>query len=128
MTIMMLYHGSDKIIECPEFGKGKIYNKAINIDFYELQLQGEKVLSIKPCTRVYYRLKSLMYQAYVYELDNRNIFAWMMKVLMPDWLQMRISHTKFYRLFRKLLFNPRQFLSDSRKLHFINNILYGKIH
>lgn len=107
--------------------KGKIYNKAINIDFYELQLQGKKVLSIKPYTKVYYRLKSLMYQAYAYELDNRNIFTWMMKVLMPDWLQMRISHTKFYRLFRKLLFNLRQFLNDSRKLHFINNILYGKI-
>ncbi|PZT47650.1 capsular biosynthesis protein [Helicobacter valdiviensis] len=105
---------------------GELYSKAVNIDFYELNLRGKKVLSIKPYGKTYYSLKSLIYKAYAYELKYQNIFVKSIEWLVPDWLQMKISHTKFYRLFRKLLSNPRYFIRDSKKLQFLNKILYKK--
>ncbi|HEH3823011.1 TPA: sugar transferase, partial [Campylobacter jejuni] len=55
-----------------------------------------------------------VYKPYLYELRNIRPFLFLMKILGLEYLGAIISHTKFYRLARKLFFNPKGFFEDLR--------------
>ena len=64
---------------------GRKYRKVAKINFYQIVLGGKKFLNVEKYQKVSFDL------------------------LLPNFLIVRISHTKFYRLFKKLLYNPKEF-------------------
>lgn len=56
----------------------------------------------------FYPLNSFIYKPYIYEL-RQGKFSFF-----PQNLQNKLSHTKFYRLFRKFKRSPKDFLKDSK--------------
>ena len=93
---------------------GRKYRKVKEIDFYQLVIAGKKVLNLQKHSKTYFSLKSLVYKPYIYEIYHRNILIKLLDFLIPDFLIVKISHTKFYRLFKKLIYNPREFIKDSK--------------
>ncbi|TKX28374.1 galactosyltransferase-related protein [Campylobacter estrildidarum] len=89
-----------------------------NGDFYQVIFDKKKLLTIKDCDKVFYSLKSFVYKPYLYELKTIRIFSIILKFLGLNFIQSIISQTKFYRLARKLFFNPKDFFKDSRKINF----------
>lgn len=93
---------------------GRKYHKVKEIDFYQLIIGGENFLTLQKNPKTYFGLKSLIYKPYIYEIHNRNIFIKLLNLLIPDFLIVRISHTRFYRLFKKMIYNPQEFVKDSK--------------
>lgn len=93
---------------------GRKYRKVKEIDFYQLIIGEEKFLNLQKNSKTYFPLKSLVFKPYIYEIYNRNIFIKLLNFLIPDFLIVKISHTKFYRLFKKLIYNPKEFVKDSK--------------
>ncbi|ECK8526161.1 glycosyltransferase, partial [Campylobacter jejuni] len=77
--------------------------------FYQIIIDKEKMLMAQKHDKSFYPLGSFVYKPYLYELRNIRPFLFLMKILGLEYLGAIISHTKFYRLARKLFFNPKGF-------------------
>ncbi|ELV6765551.1 glycosyltransferase [Campylobacter jejuni] len=82
--------------------------------FYQIIIDKEKMLMAQKHDKSFYPLRSFVYKPYLYELRSIRPFSFLMKILGLEYLGAMISHTKFYRLARKLFFNPRGFFEDLR--------------
>ncbi|BEJ56124.1 glycosyltransferase [Campylobacter jejuni] len=82
--------------------------------FYQIIIDKEKMLMAQKHDKSFYPLGSFVYKPYLYELRNIRPFLFLMKILGLEYLGAIISHTKFYRLARKLFFNPKGFFEDLR--------------
>ncbi|EAL4825285.1 glycosyltransferase [Campylobacter jejuni] len=82
--------------------------------FYQIIIDKEKMLIAQKHDKSFYPLGSFVYKPYLYELRNIRPFLFLMKILGLEYLGAIISHTKFYRLARKLFFNPKGFFEDLR--------------
>ncbi|EAK7319745.1 glycosyltransferase [Campylobacter jejuni] len=82
--------------------------------FYQIIIDKEKMLMAQKHDKSFYPLKSFVYKPYLYELKSIRPFSFLMKILGLEYLGAMISHTKFYRLARKLFFNPKGFFEDLR--------------
>ncbi|HFF9582748.1 TPA: glycosyltransferase [Campylobacter jejuni] len=82
--------------------------------FYQIIIDKEKMLIAQKHDKSFYPLKSFIYKPYLYELRSIRPFSFLMKILGLEYLGAMISHTKFYRLARKLFFNPKGFFEDLR--------------
>lgn len=86
-------------------------NKAKNIDFYKLNIAKKIYFDIPKYSKIDFRLDNLGYLPYIdwikkYKNNKIN------KALL--FYQGLISHSKFYRLFRKFKYNPKSFFKDSK--------------
>lgn len=93
---------------------GRKYRKVVKINFYQIVLGGKKFLNVEKYQKVSFDLKSLIYKPYLYEIYHKNFLIKIVNLLLPNFLIVRISHTKFYRLFKKMLYNPKEFVKDSK--------------
>ncbi|EIK2209263.1 glycosyltransferase [Campylobacter jejuni] len=82
--------------------------------FYQIIIDKEKMLMAQKHDKSFYPLRSFVYKPYLYELRSIRPFSFLMKILGLEYLGAMISHTKFYRLARKLFFNPKGFFEDLR--------------
>ncbi|HDZ4947944.1 TPA: sugar transferase, partial [Campylobacter jejuni] len=82
--------------------------------FYQIIIDKEKMLMAQKHDKSFYLLESFVYKPYLYELKSIRPFSFLMKILGLEYLGAMISHTKFYRLARKLFFNPKGFFEDLR--------------
>ena len=82
--------------------------------FYQIIIDKEKMLMAQKHDKSFYPLRSFVYKLYLYELKSIRPFSFLMKILGLEYLGAMISHTKFYRLARKLFFNPKGFFEDFR--------------
>ncbi|EFN2861031.1 glycosyltransferase [Campylobacter jejuni] len=82
--------------------------------FYQIIIDKEKMLMAQKHDKSFYPLRSFVYKPYLYELKSIRPFSFLMKILGLEYLGAMISHTKFYRLARKLFFNPNGFFEDLR--------------
>ena len=82
--------------------------------FYQIIIDKEKMLMAQKHDKSFYPLRSFVYKPYLYELKSIRPFSFLMKNLGLEYLGAMISHTKFYRLARKLFFNPKGFFEDLR--------------
>ncbi|HAA1585250.1 TPA_asm: sugar transferase [Campylobacter jejuni] len=82
--------------------------------FYQIIIDKEKILMAQKHDKSFYPLRSFVYKPYLYELRSIRPFSFLMKILGLEYLGAMISHTKFYRLARKLFFNPKGFFEDLR--------------
>lgn len=82
--------------------------------FYQIIIDKEKMLMAQKHDKSFYPLRSFVYKPYLYELKSIRPFSFLMKILGLEYLGAMISHTKFYRLVRKLFFNPKGFFEDLR--------------
>lgn len=82
--------------------------------FYQIIIDKEKMLMAQKHDKSFYPLRSFVYKPYLYELKSIRPFSFLMKILGLEYLGAMISHTKFYRLARKLFFNPKGFFEDFR--------------
>ncbi|EAK6567074.1 glycosyltransferase [Campylobacter jejuni] len=82
--------------------------------FYQIIIDKEKMLMAQKHDKSFYPLRSFIYKPYLYELKSIRPFSFLMKILGLEYLGAMISHTKFYRLARKLFFNPNGFFEDLR--------------
>ncbi|MBX1652945.1 glycosyltransferase [Campylobacter jejuni] len=88
--------------------------------FYQIIIDKEKMLIAQKHDKSFYPLKSFIYKPYLYELRSIRPFSFLMKILGLKYINTIISHTKFYRLARKLFFNPKGFFEDIRIKRNIN--------
>lgn len=89
----------------------RIFNQVIYIDFYKIRIDGKVYLDCQSAQKSHYSLDSLAYKPYLYEIKNTKQIR-RFKIL--NKLLTIISHTKFYRLFRKLITRPKDFIMDSK--------------
>ncbi|EJJ0318088.1 glycosyltransferase [Campylobacter jejuni] len=82
--------------------------------FYQIIIDKEKILMAQKHDKSFYPLRSFVYKPYLHELKSIRPFSFLMKILGLEYLGAMISHTKFYRLARKLFFNPKGFFEDLR--------------
>ncbi|EOI0504375.1 sugar transferase, partial [Campylobacter coli] len=82
--------------------------------FYQIIIDKEKILMTQKYNKIFYPLKSFIYKPYLYEIRSIKPFLFLMRNLGLENLSAIISHTKFYRLVRKLFFNPKGFFEDLR--------------
>lgn len=82
--------------------------------FYQIIIDKEKMLMAQKHDKSFYPLRSFVYKPYLQELRSIRPFSFLMKILGLEYLGAMISHTKFYRLARKLFFNPKGFFEDLR--------------
>ncbi|EBF6106002.1 sugar transferase, partial [Campylobacter jejuni] len=105
------------------FLKNELYSFAKFGKFYQIIFNKQKLLTLNNCDKTFYSLQSFVYKPYLYEVKSMNIFSKILEFLGIYFIQSIISQTKFYRLVRKLCFNPKGFFKDSRKINFkkLNN-------
>lgn len=72
----------------------------------------QEITQFQSQEKSFYPLKSLIFKPYIYELKRAKI------KLLPAFLEAKISQTKFYRLFRKLICSPKDFFKDSKLFKF----------
>ncbi|MDX2331779.1 galactosyltransferase-related protein [Campylobacter hepaticus] len=90
----------------------QIYSFEYEGNFYQIIIDEEKIFMGKKYDKTFYSLKSFVYKPYLYELARIKPFLFLMKISGFDFIMSVISHTKFYRLARKLFFNPQGFFED----------------
>ena len=94
----------------------KTFHRTKGIDFYKIRFCGEKLLECESVERFAYKLNNFAYKPYLYEI--RHIFPKSVsntKSAAVSQISNGISHTRFYRLFRKLITRPKDFVMDSKK-------------
>lgn len=94
--------------------KNELYSFAKNDGFYQIIFDKKKMLMLGNYDKEYYSLKSFVYKPYLYEIKRVRFFSKILEFLGLNFLLSLISQTKFYRLARKLFFNPRDFFKDSK--------------
>ncbi|EAJ9271077.1 sugar transferase, partial [Campylobacter jejuni] len=102
-----IFYLKNELYSFTEFGK-----------FYQIIFNRQKLLTLNNCDKTFYSLQSFVYKPYLYEVKSMNIFSKILESLGIYFIQSIISQTKFYRLVRKLFFNPKDFFKDSRKINF----------
>lgn len=82
--------------------------------FYQIIIDKEKILMMQKYNKIFYPLKSFIYKPYLYEIKRVRLFSKILEFSGLNFLLSLISQTKFYRLMRKLFFNPKDFFKDLR--------------
>ncbi|EAL9452396.1 sugar transferase, partial [Campylobacter jejuni] len=98
--------------------KNELYSFAEFGRFYQIIFNKQKLLILNNCDKTFYPLQSFVYKPYLYEVKSMNIFSKILEFLGIYFIQSIVSQTKFYRLARKLFFNPKDFFKDSGKVNF----------
>ncbi|EAI1053792.1 capsular biosynthesis protein [Campylobacter coli] len=94
---------------------GRIYTKVYKIEFYSLILFGKKLLDFNSIKKQNYKLNSPIYKPYIYEIKEKKLKRDLKDNGLIIATQAKISHFKFYRLFRKFITSPKDFIMDSKK-------------
>ncbi|RKO64174.1 capsular biosynthesis protein [Campylobacter sp. P255] len=98
----------------------RIYSKVYETKYYRINIGLKNYLDVQNINKIHYSLKSLIYRPYINEINRAGIMVKVFNLIFPDFIKLRIMHTRFYKLFRKLVYNPKQFFQDRR------NKKYGK--
>ncbi|WP_158336260.1 capsular polysaccharide export protein, LipB/KpsS family [Campylobacter sp. RM16704] len=93
---------------------GRIFTRVYRIEFYSLVLFGKKILDFNSVEKQNYKLNSPIYKPYIYEIKEKKLKGSLKDNLIVT-TQAKFSHFKFYRLFRKFITNPKDFIMDSKK-------------
>ncbi|EAK9877598.1 glycosyltransferase [Campylobacter lari] len=83
------------------------------IKFYKINLENKKIF-FKDIQKSKYSLNSLIYKPFIYEISSFSFIKMFNKYIGLKFVQTKISHTKFYRLFQKIFYNPKAFFDDSK--------------
>lgn len=94
--------------------KGRIYNRVYKLEFYSLVLFGKKLLDFNSVKKQDYKLNSPIYKPFIYEIKERKTEQISKTNSIKTTALSKFSHSKFYRLFRKLITNPKSFVMDSK--------------
>lgn len=94
---------------------GRIYTRVYKIEFYYLMLFGKKLLDFNSIEKQNYKLNSPIYKPYIYEIKNTKTKCNTKQNNLSNSIKTQISHLKFYRLFRKFINNPKDFVMDSKE-------------
>ncbi|EJD3102661.1 capsular biosynthesis protein [Campylobacter jejuni] len=94
---------------------GRIYTRVFRIEFYSLVLFGKKLLDFNSVKKQNYKLNSPIYKPYIYEIKNEKLKGSLKDNTSIIATQAKFSHFRFYRLFRKFITNPKDFIMDSKK-------------
>lgn len=78
-------------------------------------LFGKKLLDFNSIEKQNYKLNSPIYKPYIYEIKNTKTKCDAKQNNLSNSIETQISHLKFYRLFRKFINNPKDFVMDSKK-------------
>lgn len=113
--ILKEYNISLKAEEFLYLLKNYFYSFYNENSFYKIRINNEEILNAKSNDKIFYPLKSLIYKAYFYELGTLSFFSFFSKIFAFDFILAKISQSKFYRLLRKLLFNPKDFIIDAKE-------------
>ncbi|MCR8687120.1 galactosyltransferase-related protein, partial [Campylobacter sp. 1569] len=90
------------------------------VNFYKVNLENKKIF-FKDIQKSKYNLNSLVYKPFIYEISSFSFIKIFNKYIGLNLIQTKISHTKFYRLFRKFLYSPKNFFKDSKFLKQFKN-------
>lgn len=90
----------------------ELYSFEYKGNFYQIIIDQKKMLIGKKQDEIFYSLKSFVYKPYLYEIKKIKPFVFLTKILYLEIISAKISHIKFYRLMKKLFFNPRDFFKD----------------
>ncbi|TEY03996.1 capsular biosynthesis protein [Campylobacter sp. US33a] len=94
---------------------GRIYTRVFRIEFYSLVLFGRKLLDFNSVKKQNYKLNSLVYKPYIYEIKEKKLKGSLKDNTLILVAQSKFSHFRFYRLFRKFITSPKDFIMDSKK-------------
>ncbi|EAK0436530.1 glycosyltransferase [Campylobacter lari] len=103
------------------FGKSKykvvqknnrFYSKVYETKYYCINIGLKNYLDVKNINKIHYSLKSLIYKPYINEINRTGIMIKVFNLIFPDFIKLRIMHTRFYKLFKKLVYNPKKFIND----------------
>ncbi|MBX7490510.1 glycosyltransferase [Helicobacter turcicus] len=95
------------------YKRGRFYNKVYAIEYYKIRIGLKSYLDLASIDKVEYSLKAMLYKPYIHEIKG-GFLVWLFALVMPSYLQAKISHTRLYKLFKKLAYNPRDFFKDSK--------------
>ena len=115
------------------FKENSDFRRTIKWNFYQIRLGKSKVLDTKCFKKQEYKLDSLHYLPFAYEL-KKNYKSFLRANKIDEKLRLGITMPHFlerfkaYRLLRKLLKNPKAFFSDSKNPLFypIKRVCLGK--
>lgn len=99
---------------------GRFFTRVFKIEFYQLIAFGKKLLDFKSVEKQKYRLNSLLYQPFIYELRHSKKSFYQqglestLQIVRKNALSRFLARFRTYRLLRKLLTQPRAFIKDSR--------------
>ncbi|MBT0827003.1 hypothetical protein KJQ85_08105, partial [Campylobacter lari] len=100
----------------------RFYSKVYETKYYCINIGLKNYLNVKNINKIHYNLKSLIYKPYINEIDHTGIMIKVFNLIFPDFIKLRIMHTRFYKLFRKLVYNPKQFFNDGRIIAIVKAI------
>ncbi|QKF79228.1 galactosyltransferase-related protein [Campylobacter armoricus] len=90
------------------------------IKFYKINLKNKKCF-FKNIQKSKYSLNSLVYKPFIYEILSFSLIKMLSKYTGLKFMQAKISHTKFYRLFQKFFYSTKLIFSDSKFLKQFKN-------
>ncbi|MCR6574037.1 glycosyltransferase [Campylobacter insulaenigrae] len=90
----------------------KLYSFENQGEFYQVIIDGKKKFAVQKKCKSFYSLKSFVYKPYLYGFKKIDILSFLIKILGLEIMSVIISHTKFYRLLKKIFFNPKGFFED----------------
>lgn len=90
----------------------ELYSFEYKGNFYQIIIDQKKIFIGKKQDENFYSLKSFVYKPYLYEIKKNKLFLFLTQILGLELLSAKVSHTKFYRLMKKLFFNPKDFFKD----------------
>ncbi|WP_146239337.1 capsular biosynthesis protein [Helicobacter valdiviensis] len=91
----------------------RIIHRTQQIDFYKIRINGVSYLEAQSVEKYTYRLEGMAYKNYLYEIKNIKNNPKIVEKN-KEKFYIKLSHTKFYRLFRKLVTRPKDFVMDSK--------------
>ena len=97
---------------------GRFFTRVFRIEFYQLILFGKKLLDFKSVHKKEFKLNSLMYQPFVYEISRGNFLEQKsentLQVIKNSFSRRFLLRFKFFRLLKKLFTSPKLFIKDSK--------------
>ena len=95
--------------------RGRIYTRVYRIEFYSLVLFGKKLLDFDSVKKQSYKLNSLVYRPFIYEVKERKLKGNSKDNSLIVIPQSKFLHFRFYRLAKKFFTRPKDFIMDSKK-------------
>ncbi|WP_051604618.1 hypothetical protein [Helicobacter rodentium] len=105
-------YGQSQVKQIKDSENNRMVEQVVSIDFYKIRVGGQSYLEATSVEKNAYTLKSLAYKPYLYEIKNTKTKSFSIPLL--NKVFSKVSHTKFFRLFRKLLTRPKDFVMDSK--------------
>lgn len=98
----------------------RLVTRVFKIEFYELKIKNQSLLSFESVEKQHYKAKSLFYSPFNYEIQKEGNFTQIEEARFIK----RVNHFAFlrkfkaFRLLKKLIKEPRTFIMDSKKPFF----------